>query len=195
MRKSSQVSKAEIRQQMQRQRKALLPGDIENKSREIASRATHLDLFQAAETILVYRALPEEVQTGQIIELARQVGKHLCVPYLEDVQKDLQVAQWPEEPENWIAGPFGILQPKAARIIPAEALDLVLTPGLAFDNCGGRLGYGKGYFDRLFASTRPDCFRLGLAFDFQVIDEVPMSPDDQVLNGVVTEKRTLLRAS
>ncbi len=176
-------------------RKELTPEEIELKSRNIALKTAQLDVFKAAETVMVYRALPDEVQTGKIIELARLEGKHVCVPYLLDSQKELRVAQWPTKPEGWEKGPFGILQPEPARFVPIATLDLILAPGLAFDSNGGRLGYGKGYFDRLFSGTRQDCCRLGLAYDFQVIDIVPMDLSDQVLNGVITDQRTLLRAS
>ncbi|QPJ60589.1 MAG: 5-formyltetrahydrofolate cyclo-ligase [Candidatus Nitronauta litoralis] len=195
MDKSSQDSKAKIRQQMSCLRKGLLPEDIEKKSGEIARKTVQLNMFRAAKTVMVYRALPDEVQTEEIIALARRIGKQVCIPYVLKGHNKLGVARWPNETEGWVAGPFGIQQPEPARFISPDVLDLVLAPGLAFDCNGGRLGYGKGYFDQLFTSTRPDCLRLGLAFDFQVIDDVPMDTNDQALNGVITDKRTLLRAS
>ncbi len=197
MNKSSSAGKADIRQKMLHLRKTVSPGENEKKSGDIACRVTSLDIFRSAETLLIYRAMSAEVQTGQIIEIARQAGKRVCVPLIVEGQNNLQAVEWPKETNGWTSGPFGIPQPlvESALQVPVNQLDLVLAPGLAFDNRGGRLGYGKGYFDRLFDSTRTDCFRLGLAFDFQVIEKVPMSPDDQALNGIVTETRTILCAS
>lgn len=191
MEKNTQASKAELRRRMQALRKTLTTSEKAEKSQEIACKVSQLEAFQEARTLLVYCALPEEVQTGAIVDSARQADKRVCVPLLIDSEADLQVVDWPVDDNQWVKGPFGISQPRVetAKRVEVDQLDLILAPGLAFDAGGGRLGYGKGYFDRLFADIRPDCFKFGLAFDFQVIDEVPMDSEDKRLHGVITDKK------
>ncbi len=191
MEKSTQASKAELRRRLQALRKNLTTEEIVGKSQEIARRVSQLAAFQEARTLLIYCALPDEVQTGSIMNSARQSGKRVCVPLLIDSGTDMQVVDWPVDDSQWAKGPFGVSQPRAetAKRVEVDQLDLILAPGLAFDSKGGRLGYGKGYFDRLFADTRSDCLRFGLAFDFQVIDEVPMDSEDKSLHGVITDKK------
>ena len=72
-----------------------------------------------------------------------------------------------------------------------QELDLLVIPGLAFDRQGGRLGYGKGYFDRLLPGARPDALLAAVAFECQLFDAVPMQPYDVRVDAVVTESRYL----
>ena len=84
-------------------------------------------------------------------------------------------------------GALGVLEPspeKRIRITP-ESINLVIIPGVAFDLQGGRIGYGKGYYDRFLEQTK--AFRLALAFDFQIIDKVPTEKHDVPMNGILSE--------
>ncbi len=88
---------------------------------------------------------------------------------------------------------LGILEPKPElreqnqRRVKVQELDLLVIPGLAFDRHGGRLGYGKGYFDRLLPGTRADALLAAVAFECQVFDAVPMQPYDVRVDAVVTQ--------
>ena len=170
---------------------------VEHLSQKIANRAVGLDSFKEANLILLYRALPDEVQTQYIFEKARESGKQLCVPALDSNQERLKIYPWPDAPGDWEKGPLGIEQPSPIgdHEIAPERLDLILAPGLAFDAKGGRLGYGKGFFDRFFPKTRSGCLYYGLAFEFQVIDEVPTSPHDVAIDGILTPGRTIICGS
>ena len=81
--------------------------------------------------------------------------------------------------------------PSEAPRLDALAIDAVLVPGVAFDRAGHRLGYGGGYYDRLLPSLRRDCLRVGLAYDEQVVDELPAEEHDVRLHAVVTPTRLL----
>jgi 5-formyltetrahydrofolate cyclo-ligase len=71
-------------------------------------------------------------------------------------------------------------------------LDLLITPGLAFDHGGFRLGYGGGFYDRFVHRTRAEALRVGIAFSIQIVDEVPHGPSDQRIDRIVTEDRTVV---
>lgn len=84
--------------------------------------------------------------------------------------------------------PFGYLQPRAdARPIAPDRIDLVLVPGLLFARDGGRLGHGKGYYDRLLSSFHPRPYLIGATVDRRMVDELPMSDHDVWMDAVATE--------
>ncbi len=102
--------------------------------------------------------------------------------------------------EELALGAMGILEPAAAlrtrgeRLVGADELDLVVVPGLAFDRQCGRLGYGKGYYDRLLRRVRADAALVAVAFQCQIFAEVPVLPTDVRVDQIITEE-TLYRRS
>lgn len=87
-----------------------------------------------------------------------------------------------------LPGPFGILEPETTLSVPPSEVDLFFLPGIAFDRKGGRLGYGKGYFDRLLAERHARGTRVGLAFSEQIVESVPTGPYDRPMDYLVTEE-------
>ena len=89
--------------------------------------------------------------------------------------------------EDLRPGALGVLEPSPEQRIALtpESFDLVIVPGVAFDRFGGRLGYGKGYYDRFLDQT--SAFRLALAFDFQLLETVPTEMHDVPMDGILTE--------
>ena len=87
-----------------------------------------------------------------------------------------------------LPGPFGILEPETPLAVPPSEVDIFFLPGIAFDRKGGRLGYGKGYFDRLLAEKNARGTRVGLAFPEQIVERVPTGPYDRPMDYLVTEE-------
>ena len=137
-----------------------------------------------------------EVRTRHTLPDALKHGKRVVVPWcvVETNQLELFLL---EDVSELVAGAYKILEPKeelrtlpAKRVNPTE-LDLVMVPGTAFDLRGGRMGQGKGYYDRLLSSARPDAPLVALAFDCQIFDEIPVAPHDVFMDLVLTETRVL----
>lgn len=84
-------------------------------------------------------------------------------------------------------GSFGIMEPQADAFTDYEQIDLILVPGMAFDRHGHRLGRGKGYYDR-FLSQAKDCYKIGVCFPFQLVDEVPTDEHDVRMDEIITQK-------
>ncbi len=135
----------------------------EDKSAQIAVRVASLDSFEKANHVLVFLSMPDEVQTGRILETAWALGKNVYVPLVNRGEPDLKLGQL--RPGDVLdRGPLGIPQP---RIHPQdleapEILDCLLLPGLAFDGAGARIGYGAGYFDRFFEKNVGDAYCAGV---------------------------------
>jgi 5-formyltetrahydrofolate cyclo-ligase len=140
---------------------------------------------------LLYVDARSEVRTRRLLPIARRQGKRTVVPYC--VGDRLEVLSLKDVDELTL-GTFGILEPKmelrdspARRVEPAE-LDLVVVPGVAFDRTGGRLGHGKGYYDRFLRTVRSDATLVGFAFECQLFPSIPMQAHDVPVHKVITEK-------
>jgi len=181
--------KQEIRAQAHANRNA--QADKEAASRAIMEKCVSLPEYAAARTVMCYVAVQSEVRTRDFLLQAMGEGKRVVVPYCAgDVLELFHL----EGMDELAPGVFKLLEPKAElRGLPgkrvfAEELDLVMVPGVAFDRRGGRLGHGKGYYDRLLARVRPEALLVGVAFECQMFPEIPMLPYDIYMDLVITEK-------
>jgi 5-formyltetrahydrofolate cyclo-ligase len=169
-------------------------------SRAIVDRLVGLPEYPAAKTVLCYVSFRSEVATHEFLARTLDEGKRVAVPYCQANQLELfRFAGF----RDLCPGTLGILEPKAElraeadRKVVAADVDLFVIPGLAFDRHGGRLGYGKGYFDRLLRDARPDALLAAVAFECQLFEAVPMLAHDVRVDMVITEaglyRRTLPR--
>lgn len=149
-------------------------------SEQILARLEKLDLFNQAQRILFYHALPDEVQTAGFLDKWRE-RKTILLPVV--CGNELQVV--PFDPNRMKPGCFGILEPTGPAVDNRREIDLILVPGVAFDRNKNRLGRGRGYYDRLFERWRAP--RIGICFGFQLLDQVPVEPHDVQMNGILTE--------
>ena len=181
------LAKAELRRHLLVQRARLTPADIEQKSAVIAAYACALLAFCVRPTVMVYMALPQEVQTTRIIVQARVWQKRIAVPVVQG--DSLAAVELPDDPAQLRRGRFGILEPLATQAaVPPEEIGYVMVPGVAFDYRGGRLGFGKGYYDRFLSRLPATTYRGGLAFGIQVVPCVPQASHDVCMHGIVTEQ-------
>ena len=164
--------------------------DKDALSRQIMFRLFALPEFTAARTVLIYLDVRSEVRTREALPALLASGKQIVVPWCEHDELALFRLQSFDE---LMPGAFRILEPRTElrddplRRMQANELDLVVAPGVAFDRLGGRLGHGVGYFDKLLAAVRNDATLVGLAFECQIVESVPMEPHDVRLHRIVTE--------
>ncbi len=189
-----QVRKAALREQARKARVA--QADKDALSRRICDTFLALPEHAAARTVMWYVDAGSEVRTRHTLPAAIAAGKRVVVPWCVVETNELELFHL-EEMSELVEGAYRILEPKpelrglpAKRVAPGE-LDLVMVPGTAFDPRGGRMGQGKGYYDRLLAHARPDAPLVALAFDCQVFDEIPVAPHDVFMDKVVTETRVI----
>ena len=181
------LAKVALRQHLLVQRATLTPVDIEQKSAAIAAYACSLPAFCVRQTVMVYMALPQEVQTTHIIAQARRLQKRIAVPVVKE--NSLAAVELPDDPAQLRRGRFGILEPYGTQVmIPPEEIGYVIVPGVAFDYRGGRLGFGRGYYDRFLRQFPATTYRCGVAFGIQVVPCVPQASHDICMHGIVTEQ-------
>lgn len=141
--------------------------------------------WQAARSVLFFAPLPEELDVWPLLASALAAGKQVALPRFVAATRSYE-ACWILSPETDVrAGYFGIREPSGhcARVARGK-LDLILVPGVAFDLQGCRLGRGKGYYDQLLGVWRGTT--CGVAFDEQIVDEIPLEPHDVRLNCILT---------
>ncbi|MCA9607423.1 MAG: 5-formyltetrahydrofolate cyclo-ligase [Myxococcales bacterium] len=182
--------KGEIRTRRLATRKALPREGREARSAAIGERVLGLPEWAAAETVLAFVSMPREVQTRALVEAAWREGKTVATTRMNATRDDLELAAWRE---GDVLEESGMMfeQPTAdAPVVPDDAVDLVLVPALAVDERGHRIGYGKGFYDRLLprVARAP---RVALIFDFERIVEVPNRPDDVPVDVIVTDQRVI----
>ncbi len=183
-----QDQKRRLRAEMLSRRDA--QADKDAVSRRILERVFSLPAYQAARTVLFYVDVRSEVRTRSGLSEALEAGKRLAVPFCAGRELELF---WLRDLNELGCGRFGIQEPAPdlrnlpdRRILPAE-LDLLIVPGVAFDRCGGRMGHGFGFYDRLLCQIRPEIAKIGLGFECQIVPRVPTEPHDVPLDTVVTE--------
>ena len=133
---------------------------------------------------MFYIAFGGEVNTEEMIRVAKQAGKTVCVPVCKKDRETMQPAIL-EEQAQLKKGPYGVWEPVAGRFVRPDKLDLVIVPGLAFDQKGARLGRGKGCYDRFLASLPQDTPSIGLAFDFQILPSIPTTAQDISVRKII----------
>ena len=178
---SAKDIKAEMRRTIRAIKKATGTERLIEKSVDAVRRMEDYARYRAARTVMLYHPLWDEVDTRPLIQHALSGGKRVILP---TVHGDDIVTVEVTAATEWREGDFGILEPVAP---PYDGtIDLVVVPGVAFDSNGGRLGRGRGYYDR-FLAKHPEATRIGICFDFQIVDSVPREPFDLTMHAVIAE--------
>lgn len=171
--------KSEQRAAMRTLRKRLAGLDPEAAGRA----ADHADRLPVGETVALYRAMGSELGTDALAVALEVQGRHLCLPVVLQRDAPMIFRAWSlGEPLELDAAGCPAPLPLADEVEP----DMILTPLLAFDHFGGRLGQGGGYYDRTFAA-RPDAIRIGYAYAGQAVERLALEDHDVRLHGVLTE--------
>jgi 5-formyltetrahydrofolate cyclo-ligase len=161
----------------------------------IARQVTALREFEAAEFVLAYVALPDEVSTQPILELFAKTEKVLVLPRVLSRNGELEIARVADPNRDLVPGEFGIAEPAHhCEAVAAAEVDLALLPGRAFDRTGARVGRGRGFYDRFLPLLRPGAPRIALAFHCQLFDTgVEIGDHDIHVDKIVTEREVIER--
>ena len=171
--------KHELRSAARARRKALAWTDPTAAQRA----ADHIDALPQGAVVALYRAMGSELDTGALAVALEAAGRRLCLPVVLERDAPMVFRAWsPGEPLELDAAGCPAPLPLAELVEP----DLIITPLLAFDASGGRLGQGGGFYDRTFAA-RPEVIRVGFAYAGQAVEALRLEAHDMRLHGVLTE--------
>jgi len=180
--------KKEIRKKALAARDSLLPEQRTAKSREIEERLFSLPEFKAARIVLFFASFRSEVDTGSMIRRALTFGKRVVLPKVEGTELALyEIADWDKDVSP---GAWGIPEPLESKPVTLDEIDLILVPGAAFDGQGNRVGYGAGFYDKLLSAFTKTT--VALAFETQIVPQVPAELHDIPIDKIVTERRVII---
>ena len=172
--------KHKIRKEISEKLKEHSELDKSRKSAIIRDKLFREEEFKRAKLVMVYVSLKDEVNTLAIIDEALGMKKRVCVPVILKEEKRLIAGEIEDRQKDLERQHFGIYQPKRGHVreVPLSDIDLVIVPGIAFDKHNMRLGRGHGYYDRFLSGLPSTTKTIGLAFDFQLVDNLPQDPHD-----------------
>lgn len=161
------------------------------KSISVMQNFWTLQGMQQWSTLFIYVNFRSEVETLELIKKCINRDIRVAVPLVETSAVRMIPLLIKDPEQDLVPGYYNIPEPdpkKSLRLEPGE-IDAAVIPGSVFDIHGGRLGYGGGYYDRFLLNDAPQAKRIGLAFELQVVDNVPLEPHDQPLDILITEER------
>ena len=180
--------KSLLRKEIARALSKLKPSSRRKKSLRIAQKLMRTAGFQKARNIMAYMPLPREVDTRPVLAKLLAMGKNIFLPALDRAKGEIRIFRVTNLRRDLMPGNYGILEPRPARCAAGRpsGLDLILVPGVGFDKKGGRLGHGKGYFDKFLRKAKR-AEKIGLAFREQLLKKVPLEKHDQRVDRVITD--------
>lgn len=185
------IGKKQLRTLLRSRRRSLSSAEVTEKSRLITQRLLTFAPFQQASVIVLYNADENEVLTEAMWQAALTQGKTVYYPRITTDKSELEfVRRYPQD--RLIPGTFGILIPPGDDMLAGlQGGDIVLTPGVGFDEKGHRLGRGRGYYDRALRGVLAGALRVALAYELQIVPEIPAGPGDERVHWIVTEGRLI----
>lgn len=180
-----------LRRELINKRKKLSKSEIIDKSRLIEKKLFELNEFNTSMNILFYVSYNNEVYTHDMIKKCLCMEKNIIVPISDVINKELilsKINRWGDLEK----GSYNILEPKkkCENQIFLDTINLIIVPAIGYDIKGNRIGHGFGYFDKLLKKPN-NAFYIGLAFDFQIIDNIQIEKHDISVNKILTEKRII----
>lgn len=187
--------KDELRQQVLARRDALEAARRASLSTSITARVLALPYYRVARCVMAYWSIGTEFETAGFVADVRAKGNTLVLPKAPRGGRMLELYAVRDPEHDLAPGVWGIREPRAelCRGVLPEEIDFVLVPGVAFTARCERLGYGKGFYDRLISAflARPPL--VAAAFGLQIVPALPVSPTDQSVDMVITEDATYTR--
>ncbi len=179
--------KDKLRKKILDARFALTPEARRAKSREIEQRLFSLPEFNSAATVMFYASFQSEVETHGMIRRALAEGKQVVLPRVKG--KELELLEIENFDRDVSPGAWGIPEPDQGKTAVVQDIGLIVVPGAVFDERGNRVGYGAGFYDKLLALYQG--MTVALAFELQVVPQVPADAHDVPVKKIVTEKRVI----
>lgn len=181
--------KQELRQKLLERLLSLTKDEIKRRSKNVEDKLSKLPIYNEAKVIMVYYPLPGEVDIRD--KIRKDIGsKRFCFPVMDLKAKNLRIFESTNLDEDFIPGPRGVMQPDTEKTkeVDVSEIDVVIIPGLAFDRQKNRLGRGAGYYDRFLRKITPPAKKVGIAFEFQIQENLPVNLSwDQKVDTVVSE--------
>lgn len=186
----AEQSKVEIRSRMRATLKAMTPEQRHAASVAACAKLIKLEAFEHAAVIMLYMPLANEIDVTHAAVRCFRLGKTVCVPKVDWDRCEMDAVEVTSLDDRVLdCDDHGVRSPRVCSPVVPGIIDLVVVPALAYDPQGNRLGRGGGYYDRFLEKVRASVATVGLVFDQQIVDSVPVKPHDIAVDIVVTDRR------
>lgn len=176
-----------LRTEILHSRDALAPEARTRCSQRILDATAHWIQQEGFDTVMLYLSMRSEVETTGLLETLLDSGTQVCAPVVDIEHLKLIPRRIQNLKTEVVRHPYGMLEPnEACPLFPIEHLQLIVVPGIAFDRCGHRLGYGKGFYDRFLARC-PHAVAIGLAYRVQLVEDTFPQTWDVPVQHIFTE--------
>jgi 5-formyltetrahydrofolate cyclo-ligase len=186
--------KDNLRKNMLNQRKSMEIHNVNVFSNKIIATIMELPQFASSKNIMLYLSFNKEVNTYPLAKWCLDNGKTLIAPYCINAERKIIPFKISNLTNDLTKSTFGVMEPKhdLLKKVNIEDIDLIIVPGVVFDEHCNRIGFGAGYYDRFLPKKAKNTPAIGIAYDYQVIDEIPIGEYDVPLDFIITEKRIIL---
>ena len=190
-----QKSKADIRNEIATEIGNFSQEKLTEKTKQIEERLFDFANFLEAKIALMYLENSNEVQSGDIIKRTFTYNKIVVLPLVDFESKKFNLFKIDDFERDLMTNDSNVLQPdpEKCRAVPIDCIDIALIPGIAFDEKGGRIGSGDGYYDRLIPHLPITTRKVALALDDQIIPMVPIESHDKYVDIIITDKRIIYK--
>lgn len=180
-------SKSKIRKRILNVRNNMSKEDVKKNSNAIMDKITSLDIYKHSKVVFIYMDFKNEVITSNLIKHMLSEKKRVVIPYTDSINTVLIPSEITKE-SDLKQNSFGYYEPKSILPVNIEEIDLVIVPGVVFDKNLNRIGFGKGYYDKILNRLKPSAKKIALAHDFQVLEDIPAEEHDVKMDMIITEK-------
>lgn len=190
-----QEKKLEIRNTMKAKIGKLSDKDLKKRTDAIENNLFELANFLESSIALLYVDKEGEVGTQRILKRCFDLNKIIVLPAFNNEKYDMKLMKVDNLETDLVMGSRGVLEPDINRckIVPIESIDIAIIPGLAFDEKGGRIGTGDGYYDRFIPKLSNTTRKVSLALDKQIIQQVPVDSHDKHVDIIITDERIIYK--
>lgn len=184
------MDKNQLRKKILNIRNNMNKEDAINKSSIIINKLVNLEVYKNSRVVFIYMDFKNEVITSFLIKQMLSEKKRVVIPYTDTINTVIIPSELKSMEEDLALSKFGYYEPMFEKIVPVnpKEFDLVVVPGVVFDKNLNRVGFGKGYYDRILNRIRPDAQAVAIAYEFQVLDEVPCEEHDIKMDMLITEE-------
>ena len=183
------MNKKELRQQLRQRLAAISPAEVEARSEAASRLLCSQEECEQIDVVMIFLSMAQEVDTTPIALLAWSKGIRVLAPRVSWEQRRMLPIEIQSLTTDVQPGLMGIREPVSGMPVPVSDIDMVIVPGLAFDEHGNRLGRGRGFYDRFLSHRDFQGISCALAFEDQVVESVPTSENDVRVDMLVTDER------
>ncbi|MFH1875645.1 MAG: 5-formyltetrahydrofolate cyclo-ligase [Candidatus Omnitrophota bacterium] len=184
----AEQDKTDVRKSLLEKLLSLTKSEIKRRSEHVQKQLSNLPIYRKAQLIMAYYPLPGEVDILGMMRKAQ--NKRFCFPVMDTKTRSLRPYEVKSFDEDFIKGPYGVSVPDTGKTkeVDIGEIDMVIVPGLGFDRRRNRLGRGAGFYDRFLKRLKPTTLKVGLAFEFQILDRLPTHQSlDEKVDCIVSE--------